>query len=130
ELRDAAGMFKVGSHLFPSAGPEFVREIVRDGARVFLDLKFHDIPATVAAAYKLARGSLAIVGVGGVFTAEDAWEKIAAGAGLVQLYTGFVYEGFGVARRINEGLAALLERHGLRTLDDAVGCRAEEFAPL
>ncbi|HJQ33601.1 MAG TPA: orotidine-5'-phosphate decarboxylase [Pyrinomonadaceae bacterium] len=54
ELRDAAGMFKVGSQLFPSAGPEFVREIVADGARVFLDLKFHDIPATVAAAARRA----------------------------------------------------------------------------
>ena len=49
-LRGAAGMFKVGSQLFPSAGPEFVRELVAAGAGVFLDLKFHDIPATVAAA--------------------------------------------------------------------------------
>jgi dihydroorotate dehydrogenase len=84
----------------------------------------------VAALRRLTRGTLEIVGVGGIFNAEDAWEKICAGAGLVQLYTGFVYEGLGVARRINEGLAVLLERHGLRTLDEAVGCRADEFAPL
>jgi dihydroorotate dehydrogenase len=71
---------------------------------------------------------LEVVGVGGVFTAEDAWEKICAGASLVQLYTGFIYEGFGVVRRINEGLAAILEREGFRTLDEAVGCRAEELA--
>src|SRR5919197_1090885 len=82
----------------------------------------------VAALRRLTRGALVIVGVGGVFTAEDAWEKICAGAGLVQLYTGFVYEGFGVVRRINEGLAALLRRHGFRTLDEAVGCRADELA--
>ena len=82
----------------------------------------------VAALRLLTRGALEIVGVGGVFSAEDAWEKICAGAGLVQLYTGFVYEGLGVARRINEGLAALVERNGFRTLDEAVGCRAEEFA--
>ncbi|MET0625686.1 MAG: quinone-dependent dihydroorotate dehydrogenase [Pyrinomonadaceae bacterium] len=82
----------------------------------------------VAALRLLTRGALEIVGVGGIFSAEDAWEKICAGAGLVQLYTGFVYEGLGVARRINEGLAALVERHGFRTLDEAVGCRAEELA--
>jgi dihydroorotate dehydrogenase len=84
----------------------------------------------VAALRRLTRGAIDIVGVGGIFTAEDAWEKICAGASLVQLYTGFVYEGFGVARRINEGLAAHLERHGFRTLDEAVGSRADEFAPL
>jgi dihydroorotate dehydrogenase len=83
---------------------------------------------TVAALRQLTRGTPEVIGCGGVFTAEDAWEKICAGAGLVQLYTGFIYEGFGVARRINEGLAALVERHGFRTLDEAVGCRADEFA--
>ncbi|HEX8337607.1 MAG TPA: hypothetical protein VF621_12810, partial [Pyrinomonadaceae bacterium] len=84
----------------------------------------------VAALRRLTRGALEIVGVGGIFNAEDAWEKVCAGAGLVQLYTGFVYEGLGVARRVNEGLAARVRSHGFRTLDEAVGCRADEFAPL
>lgn len=82
----------------------------------------------VAALRRLTRGSPEIVGVGGIFNAEDAWEKICAGASLVQLYTGFIYEGAGVVRRINEGLARVLEREGFRTLDEAVGCRADELA--
>ncbi len=54
KLRGHAGMFKVGSQLFTAAGPAFVREIVAGGGRVFLDLKFHDIPNTVAAACREA----------------------------------------------------------------------------
>ncbi|MFN2483299.1 MAG: quinone-dependent dihydroorotate dehydrogenase, partial [Pyrinomonadaceae bacterium] len=81
----------------------------------------------IANLYRLAGGSLTIVGVGGVFTAEDAWEKICAGASLVQLYTGFVYQGFTVARDINEGLRRLCERDGFKSLDEAVGCRAQEL---
>src|SRR5207245_5401619 len=64
-----------------------------------------------------------LIGVGGVFSAEDAWEKICAGASLIQLYTGFIYEGPGVAARINEGLADIMKREGFGSLDDAVGCR-------
>jgi orotidine-5'-phosphate decarboxylase len=49
-LRDVAGMFKIGSQLFTAEGPGIVRDIVHGGGRVFLELKFHDIPNTVAAA--------------------------------------------------------------------------------
>jgi orotidine-5'-phosphate decarboxylase len=54
ELRDLAGGFKVGSRLFTSEGPDLVRRLVASGAPVFLDLKFHDIPNTVAQAVEAA----------------------------------------------------------------------------
>ncbi len=50
ELREFAGAFKIGLQLFTSAGPDFVRKIVESGVKIFLDLKFHDIPNTVAKA--------------------------------------------------------------------------------
>lgn len=73
--------------------------------------------------YSLTGGKLPIIGVGGVFTAEDAWAKIRAGASLVQLYTGFIYEGPRAVRRINEGLSRILFQEGFGSLDEAVGCR-------
>ena len=50
-------------------------------------------------------GEIPLIGVGGIATADDAWERIRAGASLVQLYTAMVYEGPGIARRIARGLA-------------------------
>ena len=82
----------------------------------------------IAHLYRLTRGSMNLIGVGGIFTAEDAWEKICAGASLVQLYTGFIYEGPSIAREINDGLAKILETEGFRSLDEAVGSRAGELA--
>lgn len=86
----------------------------------------HRSTRTVAELYRLTKGTIPIVGVGGIFTAEDAWEKIAAGASLVQLYTGFIYRGPGIAREINEGLEQILKREGFPNLDAAVGCRTAE----
>ncbi len=74
--------------------------------------------------YTLAKGSLVIIGTGGVFTGQDAWDKISAGASLVQLYTGFVYGGVRVVQRINEDLSGILRARGLHSLDEAVGCQA------
>jgi dihydroorotate dehydrogenase len=59
--------------------------------------------------------------VGGIFTAEDAYEKIRAGAHVVQLYTGLIYRGPSIARDINEGLLEFLERDGFDSVEDAIG---------
>ncbi len=70
-------------------------------------------------------GELPIVGVGGVDSAVSAYEKIRAGASLVQLYTGFVYRGPSTAKRINRGLVKLLERDGFSSVEEAVGADLE-----
>jgi dihydroorotate dehydrogenase len=66
-------------------------------------------------------GSLPIIGVGGIFTADDAWEKIIAGASLIQVYTGWTYNGPWMIDRILTGLLAKLESRGLTSIADAVG---------
>ena len=82
----------------------------------------------IAMIYRLTGGALPIIGVGGIFTAQDAWEKICAGASLVQLYTGFIYEGPGIVRNINEGVRRIVSQEGFVSLDEAVGCCASELA--
>ena len=59
--------------------------------------------------------------MGGVATAEDAYERLRAGASVVQLYTALVYEGPGLVHRLLLGLEALLRRDGYRRLEDAIG---------
>ena len=66
-------------------------------------------------------GAIPLIGVGGIATAEDAWARICAGASLVQLYTAMVYEGPGLARRINRGLVRLMDRDGFSSVAEAVG---------
>ena len=75
--------------------------------------------------YRHTHGQFPIVGVGGIFTADDAWEKITAGASLLQVYTGWIYNGPIMVRRILEGLVDRLDAAGLDTLDQAVGLAAK-----
>jgi len=82
----------------------------------------------IATIYNMTDGSLPLIGVGGIFTAEDAWEMIGAGASLLQIYTGLIYEGPSIARKINEGLRRIVSSEGFVSLDEAVGSRAKEFA--
>jgi len=81
-----------------------------------------DVIRTIAAH---TDGELPIVGVGGVDSAGSAYEKIRAGASLVQLYTGFVYGGPSTAKGINRGLVTLLERDGFSSVEEAVGADLE-----
>jgi dihydroorotate dehydrogenase len=73
--------------------------------------------------YKYSKGKLPIIGVGGIFTAEDAFAKIASGACLLQAYTGFIYQGFTFARDINFGLKKILKERGFNNLDEAIGTK-------
>ncbi len=71
--------------------------------------------------FRATGGSMPIIGVGGVFTAEDALEKIRAGASMVQLYTALVYKGPFVARDINRGLLDYLEVNRLGSVQELIG---------
>lgn len=71
--------------------------------------------------YQKTHGQLPIIGVGGIFTADDAWEKITAGASLLQVYTGWIYEGPWIVKNILNGLIKKLDEHKLDNIKDAIG---------
>ena len=77
--------------------------------------------ALLAEMYRLTRGRLPLIGVGGIASAEDAYAKIRAGASLVQLYTALVFAGPDLVAQIKTGLAELLERDGFGSIEHAVG---------
>lgn len=74
--------------------------------------------------YRQSKGRVPIIGVGGIFTADDAWEKITAGASLVQLYSSLVYRGPGVVREIVTGLQERLQVSGCKELKEVVGIQS------
>jgi len=74
--------------------------------------------------YQMTNGDLTIIGVGGIFNADDAWQKITAGASLIQLYTGLVFEGPGIAKNIITGLRKRVRAAGLSDISEAVGLDA------
>jgi dihydroorotate dehydrogenase len=71
--------------------------------------------------YRETKGALPIIGVGGIFSAQDAFAMIAAGASLVQVFTGLVYEGPFLVRDINCGLVRLMQRRGIRDITELRG---------
>jgi len=80
----------------------------------------------ISRVFKASGGRLTVVGVGGIFTPEDAFEKVLAGASLLQAYTGFVYKGPMFAKHINEGLGRLLREEGYSHIDEAVGTAVQK----
>ena len=71
--------------------------------------------------YQYTNGEFPIVGVGGIMNAQDAWEKITAGASLIQAYSGFVFEGPSLSKQIINGLHKRMKEHNLTNIQDAVG---------
>ena len=71
--------------------------------------------------YQETGGQLPIIGVGGIFTPQDAWEKIIAGASLLQVYTGWIYQGPWMVKEVLSGLLDRLDEKGLDSISDAVG---------
>lgn len=75
----------------------------------------------IAHAYKKSNGKLVLIGCGGIFTAEDAYDYIKNGASLVQLITGMIYQGPQVISAINQGLVTLLKKDGYANIQQAIG---------
>jgi len=71
--------------------------------------------------YRRTKGAYVIIGVGGIFSAQDAYKKIKAGASLLQLITGMVYQGPQVISEINQGLVKLLKKDGFENISQAIG---------
>jgi len=70
---------------------------------------------------KITNNDLPLIGVGGICSARSAWERIAAGASLIQIYTGWIFEGPTLVPNILDGLILQMERHGFRNIKEAVG---------
>ncbi len=82
---------------------------------------FASSTAVLSDMYRLTRGKVPLIGVGGIASATDAYAKVRAGASLLQLYTALVYQGPALIPAIKDGLAQALRRDGFATLTDAVG---------
>uniref|UniRef100_A0A336MR67 Dihydroorotate dehydrogenase (quinone), mitochondrial n=1 Tax=Culicoides sonorensis TaxID=179676 RepID=A0A336MR67_CULSO len=87
----------------------------------------HKSTNMIAQVYKLTNGKVPIIGVGGVFSGADAYEKLLAGATVVQLYTSFAYHGPFIVPRIKKELSDILDEHGWKSVNDVVGKGADKF---
>ncbi len=81
--------------------------------------------AIISKIYQITEGRLPIIGSGGIFTGKDAYEKIRAGASMVEIYTALIYEGPELLRTINRELSQLLKKDGYHHISQAVGADAQ-----
>jgi dihydroorotate dehydrogenase len=89
---------------------------------------FHRSTVTLARVYQLTGGRIPLIGLGGIDSGETALAKIEAGATLLQLYTGLIYEGPGLIRGIKEQLSAAVRRAGVANIAKLTGSKAAEWA--
>ncbi len=75
----------------------------------------------ISRVYRQTEGKLPIIGCGGIFSSEDAYDKIKAGSSLVEIYTSFIYEGPQITRRLHNGIRELMQRDGFAHISEAVG---------
>ncbi|MGX4608030.1 quinone-dependent dihydroorotate dehydrogenase [Priestia sp. JNUCC 25] len=76
--------------------------------------------------YKQTQGKIPIIGSGGIFTGMDAFEKLAAGANLVQVYTGMIYRGPSIAKHINNELIKIMDQRGFNSVEEVIGSAHQE----
>jgi dihydroorotate dehydrogenase len=88
---------------------------------------FEKLTRVLARLSDLTDGKLPLIGVGGIASAEDAWQKIRAGASAVQVYSAMVYQGLSLITDIARGLDTLLARDGFPTVAEAVGTGRKDW---
>lgn len=142
ELRDSVGGFKIGLQLFSAEGPQFVREVVKDGTKLFLDVKFHDIPATVAkAAVEVTRLGVwmfnihsvgghemikrTVESVGEVCEKEDLPTPIIIGVTVLTSTDQAMLANLGIEREVEEQVRHLAELSHSSGLDGVVASPRE-----
>ena len=112
----------------PSMSSEYLKEELTFDKGALSGLPVQRISTEVVRhVYRRTRGKITIIGVGGVFSADDAYEKITSGANLIELITSMIFEGPQVVGEINRGLVELLKKDGFSSIEEAVGSRNPLF---
>jgi dihydroorotate dehydrogenase len=82
---------------------------------------FEKSTAQLSRFYRLTKGKIILIGVGGIDSAESAYTKIKSGASLVSIYSALIYEGFGLVPKIVSGLSDMLRHDGFSNVSEAIG---------